>query len=130
MYLVEVVLLCQGNCLSPPQVSLVDLGCNASKLCQLMLLKCRGQSYLVVVVVGGDAVPESTVILLLDEQLVDSLVDCSKVGFLHRQEVVLDQGEVICPPHNGNHTSMVHPSLQNLQNRRSQGQSPLSEIRS
>ena len=74
-YLVEMVALAQLGGLLPAVVAAVQVGGNAAELNQLVALQLLGQVDVVEVVVGVDAGTQALVVLLLDENLVESLVD-------------------------------------------------------
>ena len=126
-YLVKVVLLCELHSFAPSQAALVDVGSDPTELSELVGFQPGSQADLVVIVVCGDAFPECVVVFLLNQQLIDSLIDCSEVGFLDSQQVLLDQGQMIGSAHDRDDTCMIHSGLQNLQSP-PLGVKPLSRI--
>ena len=93
------------------------MGGDAAELGEVVALEARGEADLVVVVVGGDAVAQAAKVLLLDQQLVDGLVDGRQVGLLHRQQVLLDQRQVVRLAQDAHHPHVVHTRLQHLRTR-------------
>jgi hypothetical protein len=79
------------------------------ELQQVVLLQSRSQLEVVKVVKVIDGIPQGLVVLLLDQQIVVSVVDSFNIVVLHRDEVFLDEGNVVVvlPLEHANDTSVI-----------------------
>jgi hypothetical protein len=79
------------------------------ELQQVVLLQSRSQLEVVKVVKVIDRIPQGLVILLLDQQIVVSVVDSFNIVVLHRDEVFFDKGNVVVvlPLEHANDTSVI-----------------------
>eukprot|EP00906_Rhabdomonas_costata_P003375 RCo005161 len=106
--LVHLVLLRQLHGLLPLLVTLVDVGRDSAELQQLVLLQLLRQCELIKVVVLIDRQPQSLVVLLLDVQLVQSLVDALEVAVLHGLQELLPHGQLGILAQLQHHPLVVH----------------------
>mmetsp|Transcript_31914 Transcript_31914/g.83305 ORF Transcript_31914/g.83305 Transcript_31914/m.83305 type:complete len:288 (-) Transcript_31914:1751-2614(-) len=90
--LIEGVLLCKLDCLSPSLILLVKVGSHTSELNQVVVLKLLGKSNLVESVEGINRLPELFNVFFINVELVDNFVDSSDVVLLNFEEVRLGQG--------------------------------------
>ena len=91
----EPVLLAQVHGLLPTVVHLVQVSSNAPKLHQLMPFQTLGQGDVVKVVERVDGLPQVFKVLLLNVDVIQSLVHCLVVMLLDCLEVRLHQAKVI-----------------------------------
>ena len=88
-------MLAQLHGLLPPVVALVQVGRDATELNQLVPLETLRERDVVEVVERLDGRPHALVVLLVYEQVVESLVDGLVVVVLDGAQVRLDQGQVV-----------------------------------